>query len=218
MMTLAVAALIAGSACAQERGQGQPRRGMMSLAPPPLQLLSQKSVQDELKLTEDQVSSAGDLFRNQMRKMQSLQEKEPEEREKLRAEMAKDSDEAIKKMLKPDQAKRLNQIHLQLQGAQAFDKPELVKDLNINEEQKTKIKDLREAADKQMRGDRPQAGGDRQAARQKMQEINKATGEKIVSTVFNDEQKAKWKELTGEPFKGEIRTQGGRPGGGGGNP
>ena len=46
-------------------------------------------------------------------------------------------------------------------------------------------------------------GGDRQAAQQKLAEIRKTSDEKLLG-VLTPEQQGKWKELTGEPFKGEI--------------
>jgi len=44
--------------------------------------------------------------------------------------------------------------------------------------------------------------------------LNNAATEKTLGLLTAD-QKTKWKEMTGEPFKGEIRF--GPPGGGGGN-
>ncbi len=211
---LVAAALVMTLCASAANAQPQGGRRQMSLAPSPLMLLGQKSVQDELKLTNEQITSVGNLSKKQLAAIQGAGEVEPEEREKKRAEMQKESEKAIAEMLKADQAKRLKQIHMQLQGAEAFEKPEVVTQLKINDEQKAKIKEMRDEAQKEMRGaGRPQ-GGNREEARMKMQELNNATGEKIVNTVLNAEQKTQWKEMIGTPFKGEIRMQVGRPGGG----
>jgi Spy/CpxP family protein refolding chaperone len=207
MAAIAVLALVATTAMAQP-----PSGRRMSLGPAPLQLLDQKSVQEELKLADEQIKTVGDMIQKQRLERQSLQQMDQEEREKKQAEMRLESEKAIAKLLKPEQAKRLNQIHLQQDGAQAFEKPDVVKELKINDEQKAKIKQMQDAAQREMRAG-GQQGGDRQEARRKMQELNKTTGDKIVSTVLTDEQKTKWKEMIGAPFKGEIRIQSGRPGG-----
>jgi Spy/CpxP family protein refolding chaperone len=212
MAAVAVLAAATTAVSAQPQGGRRP----MSLGPSPLQLLGQKSVQEELKMTDDQTKSVGELSQKQLRGLAGLQDLDPEEREKKFSEMRKEAEKNISEILKPEQAKRLNQIYLQQQGAQAFERPEVVKDLKITDEQKAKIKDMREAAEKEIRsGNRP-GGGDRMEVRRRMQEMNRTAGEKIVSTVLTEEQKTKWKEMAGAPFKGEIRIQGGRPGGGGG--
>ena len=41
--------------------------------------------------------------------------------------------------------------------------------------------------------------------RKKMDDVRKNSGEKLLA-VLSPEQKAKWTELQGEPFKGEIRV------------
>src|SRR5262249_42296862 len=170
-----------------------------------------KSVQDELKLTEDQTKTVAEASRKQMTARQSLRDLEGAEREKKTQELNKEAEKVVADTLKPEQAKRLKQISLQQQGAQAFNNPEIAKELNITDEQKQKIKTIQEDAMKEMRT-LFQPGGDRTEAMKKIQELNKATNDKVMGVLTAD-QKTKWKEMTGEPFKGEIRF-GGRPGGG----
>jgi hypothetical protein len=175
-----------------------------------LGLLSQKSVQEELKLTADQVTKVTEAQRKQMAARQQGGDLSPEERAKKNQEMTKEADKVVADALQPEQAKRLKQITLQVQGAQAFNNPEVAKTLNITDEQKQKLKGIQDNANKERAALR-QGGGDRQEAMKKMQEIGKKTNTEAMA-LLKDDQKAKWKEMTGEPFKGEI-TFG--PGGGG---
>jgi hypothetical protein len=51
-------------------------------------------------------------------------------------------------------------------------------------------------------------GGGGGEAREKLESLRKSSGEKIQA-LLTPEQQAKWKELVGEPFKGELRPFGG---------
>jgi Spy/CpxP family protein refolding chaperone len=208
----AIAALAVSPALAQ-----RPRPGAGSGAGiSGLTLLGNKSVQEELKLTDDQVKKVTDLAKKQGTARQALRELEGEERAKKMQEMAKEGDKMVAEILKPEQAKRLKQIQLQQQGSQAFNNPEVAKELKFTDEQKSKLREIQQDAEKQRAALRqPGGGGDRTEAFKKMSEINKATTEKAMA-LLTPEQQATWKTLAGEPFKGEIRLfqgGGGRPGG-----
>lgn len=165
-------------------------------------LLSQKSVQEELKLTEDQVKKVKELSDKQRESFRGLRDLSQEERQKKMAEAAKANTKALAEILKPEQLKRVKQISLQQRGAGALRDPEVVKTLNLTDEQKDKVKTIQDEARK-ARGDGQR--GDRSAeARKKREEARKATNDKLLG-VLTAEQKSKLKELTGEPFKGEIR-------------
>jgi Spy/CpxP family protein refolding chaperone len=171
-------------------------------------LLSQKSVQEELKLTEEQIKKVQETQTKQRESFQGLQQlSQDERREKFQA-LAKDNEKVVKDILKPDQVKRLKQISLQQRGLQAVNDPEVATALNLTEEQKAKVKSMQEENRTAARDLRQ--GGNRDEARTKLQEMRKANEEKI-QTLLTSEQKAKWKELTGEPFKGEITFPGRRP-------
>jgi hypothetical protein len=148
------------------------------------------------------VKQANDLSAKAREEFGKLRDLSREDRQKKAEELSKANDKAVGEVLKPDQLKRLKQIHWQQQGARAFSDPELADALKFTTEQKDKIQAVREEARKEMQSLR-QAGGDREEARKKFEEIRKATNEKVMG-VLTDEQKAKWKELQGEPFKGEI--------------
>src|SRR5439155_23835040 len=105
------------------------------------------------------------------------------------------------------------QISLQLSGAQAFNNPEVVAELKLTDEQKEKIREIRQQTTQEAQSIRENTT-DRAEARQKVDQLQKSTATKVIG-LLTAEQKEKWKELTGEPFKGEI-TRGRRGGAGAG--
>jgi len=208
VLVVGAAALLASGALAQQRQGGG--RGGMGGTTSPLMLLMQKSVQDELKLTDDQIKQAEELAAKQREARQTLQDLSQEERGKKIQEMNKANEKAVSQFIKPNQAKRLKQISLQLAGAQAFINPEVATELKLTDEQKQKIKEIRKQTAEEARTIRENTT-DQAEARQKTRELNRnATGK--VMALLTAEQKDKWKEMTGEPFKGEISR--GRRGGG----
>ena len=172
-----------------------------------LGLLSNKSVQKELKLTDDQIEKAKAAATEQrekmMEKFQELRDLEPAEqqvkRTALMKEMATDSKKVTDALLKPEQAKRFVQISLQTQGVGAFMDEANQAKLKMTDEQKNKLKDIGDESGKQMRELREMFQSDRDGAMKKGAEIRKATTEKATAVLTAD-QMATWKEMTGEPF------------------
>src|SRR5262249_41203276 len=95
----------------------------------------------------------------------------------------------------------------------AFSNPEVATELKLSDEQKDKVKSIQEEA-RTGRGQRGQGGQRTRPSEEelkKLQEARKATDEKLMN-VLTTEQKTKLKELTGEPYRGEItRPQFRRP-------
>jgi len=216
VLTVTVVALIASPVCAQQqprRGGGGGRgagAGMGAGGMSQLGLLAQKSVQEELKLTADQVEKVTEAAKKQQAARAGGADLSQEERAKKNQELAKEGDKVVADVLKPEQAKRLKQIQLQQEGARAFNNPEVTKALNITAEQKQKLKDIQDTASKERASIQQAArGGDRQEAMKKMADLTKKTNTEAMA-LLTDDQKTKWKELTGEPFKGEIVPGGGR--------
>lgn len=204
-LAAAVVAMAVGPALAQQ----QRGRGFGGFGGGTLFLLTQKSVQEELKLSDEQVKKATELQEKQREAFQGLRDLSQEERRTKMQEMTKTQNEAIAKLLKPEQLKRAKQIALQQQVrfgiGFALNNEEVAKSLKISDEQREKIREIQRNAFEEMRD----LGRDEEGAK-KRQEIMKATNEK-VDGVLTAEQKTKLKELQGEPFKGEIqRPQFGR--------
>jgi Spy/CpxP family protein refolding chaperone len=200
-LAAAVVAVAVSPALAQQRGRGF--GGGLTF------LLSQKSVQEELKLSEEQNKQIKEFADKQRENRPDFQGLDREEIQKKMAERAKAERDALAKILKPEQLKRARQISLQQQVQRslgfALNNQELAKALKISDEQKDKIQEINRSAFEEMQG----LGRDEEGAK-KRQEIMKATNTKVEG-VLTAEQKAKLKEMQGEPFKGEIqRPQFGR--------
>jgi hypothetical protein len=194
---LGLAVLLAAPARAQFPGRGM---GGNILAIP--------EVQKELKLDDSQVEKVT-AFNTQMREkmqaaFQDLQGLEGEERQKKMQELTKTRTEETKKavgdILKPDQAKRYQQLNLQRQGLTAVTQPDVAKELKLTDEQKEKIA----AIDKDMQGKMREifqsSQGDFQGMREKTQALRKETEEKITKELRDEQMKA-WKEMLGAPFE-----------------
>lgn len=135
---------------------------------------------------------------------------------------AKKEREELAKILKPDQLKRLNEIYLRVAGTAALNDSEVAKQLEISDEQKEKLGKVREEAMTSNREEMRELfqSGDREKIQARMAEIRKATDEKILA-VLTDEQKKKFEDMKGKPFelpegalRGAFGGGAGRRGGG----
>lgn len=206
MTALAVVAFVAGPALAQDKPRGFGGFGGGGK----LFYLTQKSVQDELKLTDDQVKKFTELQEKQRGGFRDLQGLSQEEVRAKMQERAKETDRAISEGLKPEQLKRLNQIYYQQRGADTFTDPEVQKALGFTDDQKQKVEAIQKDGQAAMR-DLFQPGGDRAEAAKKMEEFRKSQQEKLTSVLTAD-QKTKWTELQGTKFEGKIDKPGfGKP-------
>jgi Spy/CpxP family protein refolding chaperone len=209
-LAAAVVVMAVSPALAQEQQRQRQRGGGFGgFGGGTLFLLTQKSVQEELKLSDEQVKKVTELQEKQREGFQGFQDLSQEERRTKMQEMTKAQNEAIAKLLKPEQLKRAKQISLQQQVrfgiAFVVSNEEIAKELKITDDQKAKLEEIRGKMREEMQG----LGRDEEGAK-KRQEIMKATNEKVEG-VLTAEQKAKLKELQGEQFKGEIqRPQFGR--------
>ncbi len=225
LLVLGVAVLLAVPALAQPPRSGGGRGEMGGGA---AMLLLSKGVQDELKLTADQIEKARDAVAKIQEKHKDdfgkLRDLAAEERRTKSQELIKSvSDEILKALgdvLKPEQTKRLNQIALQQLGVDALLDE---KTLKLTEDQQKKIKTLRDDADKERRDlfqNTPRGGGDFRETMQKVADLRKTTLGKAVD-VLDPTQKKAWKDLTGDPFEVKFDAPPGggrRPPGGGDKP
>jgi hypothetical protein len=215
-LALGLAALLASPALAQGQRKGGFGRGGGMFGGPG-GLVSNKSVQKELKLTDDQAKKATEAVQavreKHQEEFQGLRDLSPEERgEKMRELTKTMNDEQMKALadiLNADQIKRLKQISLQARGNQAFADAEVQKDLKLTDDQKDKIKTINEDFGQEMRS-LFQSGGDFQENQKKMASMRKEAMDKVVA-VLTDDQKKAWKDMTGEPF--EVKFEAGQFGG-----
>jgi len=213
IVALGLVALMAGPALAQQ-GRGGGGRGGFGGGGIGM-LLSNASVQQELKLEPAQIEKAKALSAKLREKVTSAtQGLEGQERFAKIREMSKElnteANTGAKEFLKPEQLHRLHQINHQVQGAQAFTDEHVQTHLKLTDAQKSDIASIVQASATEMREIGQGFQSDPEGTRTKMTEHRKATLAKIEAKL-TDEQKTTYKELLGAPF--EIKFD--RPPGGG---
>jgi hypothetical protein len=166
-----------------------------------LLLLRQKSVQEELKLTPEVVKKIVDFTNKEADAYLKTEKLTEEEGKKKIDELEKEEKKFLEDNLTAAQRKRLDQIALQVTGLQQLTRPEVAKVLNLTEDQQKKAKEMQEAARKEFEdilNDKNKEGRNQKLA--KLREDNA----KKIDALLTDAQKAKARELVGEPFKGEL--------------
>lgn len=168
-------------------------------------LLRNKSVQEELKLSEEQSEKVTKIVEEAGAKMREKFEAIPEDerREKGPEVFRAVNDEikaAAKDVIGAEKLTRLDQIILQQQGIQAFVSAKVQEKLKLTDDQKSKIKEI--ADDTQSKRQELFAGfaDDREGTMQKLIALRKESSEKAAA-LLTDDQKKSWKELTGKPFE-----------------
>jgi len=212
VLALAAVALAAPEAWAQRQRGGGFGGGFNGLF-----LLGQKSVQQELKLSDDQVKQASEQLDKERASAGGLRDLSREERQEKMAERTKANQAAVDAILQDDQKKRFKQISLQQRGPQAFADPQVAEALDLTADQKSKLAEIQQSGNSARRElfQAGAGGGDREAMRKKMDALRASSNEKAMDVLSSD-QKEKWKALSGEPFKGEITPppfRGNRPAG-----
>ncbi len=199
-LVLGLLATTAGTASAQD-GRDL-RQGIIS----GFMLLTQKSVQKELKLSDDQIKKLEAALAKQKEIYQGLGDLDAKERAKKLAQLSVAGEKAISETLKPEQIKRFVEISRHHEGlhqsVEAKD-GEVAAALRLTDDQKAKIKTIGEELGTEVREAVKAAAGDRTKMAAKMQDLRKSGDEKLMK-LLTDEQKTKWRELIGEPFKGEL--------------
>jgi len=173
-------------------------------------LLANASVQEELKLTDDQKAKvkefAHKLHTEREAAFKKLEGLKGDELHKAVHELFKQHHEEVAKFaadtLKPDQVKRYKEIRRQVHGVFAFHDPEVQEALKLSDSQKAQIKTISEDTAKEIHTLLHEAGHDQakhHEAEVKAHELRKESLQKALA-VLNDSQKKEWQELTGAPF------------------
>lgn len=174
-------------------------------------LLGNKSVQRELKATEDQARALeAHLAVAQQRlafELKNAADLPPAERAtRIRAAMG-DSDAklhaALAEVLRPEQVERFDQVALPVAGLGAFSVERVRAALRLDRDQAARIDELQSRYRDATLGLRGVVGGERQSALERLA----ATQRRLVveaEAALTPEQGAAWKALAGEPF--ELET------------
>ena len=190
-------------------------------------LLLNKSVQDELKLTDDQKAAVTKIQTKQREAMTKAREDAAGDFAKMREAMQAINQQTTKDITKlvetltAAQQKRFKQIQVQVGGMRALQTPAVAKALNLTDKQKEEIQGIIQDSQKDAAEILKDAQGDRekmQAAFQKIQKMNQEANTKALKVLSADQQTT-YKELAGEKFdyKPDPFGRGGRGGGRGKN-
>jgi len=224
ILSLTVLAALAAPVAAQGPGDRGDRRGPggpggADRGPALGMLLTNKGVQEELKLSDEQAKKVDAAVREVRQKhredFEKLRDASGSDRAErwgeLRQKVDEETREELRGVLQPEQVRRLRQIRMQARGADALASPRLQEALDLTSDQKAKIHEINEDGHEEAREIFRSAGEDRAGAMKKLQALHKETLDR-AGAVLTDKQKAQWKEMAGEPF--HIQWEG-RPGGGG---
>jgi Spy/CpxP family protein refolding chaperone len=144
----------AGGAGGQPPGGGRGQGGGMmgGFGGGPTTLLVNKSVLEELKVTDEQKTKLADWAKDatakQREKMQEVftpgERPDMAKMQEMMASINKEQMEDVSKVLKEDQVKRFKEISLQIQGFRAFQSKEVQTSLKLSDEQKDALKEIGE--------------------------------------------------------------------------
>lgn len=182
-------------------GFGAPR------LPVPVRYLKAPDVQKELKLTKDQETKLAEAEAKFTEAMKDSRNWTREERATKLAAAQKDLSEKVSAVLDAGQNKRLAQIDLQrvkkaTRPAAFFTEEKVEQGLALTEAQKEKLAAVGTEAAKQVPvivlADEPV-----EKITSRLDEVHKGTYDRMVAAL-TDQQRAKLKDLLGEPFEGSV--------------
>ena len=166
-----------------------------------LLLLRQKSVQKELKLSDEAVKKVMEFTNSESGEYGKALKLAERERTAKFNELEAANKKFLEDNLSADQRKRLGQITLQVTGLYQLGRQDVAKALNLTEEQQTKFEELQKETRKAL--EEIITSTERAGKNEKLAKLREENKKKIMA-VLTDEQKAKVKEIVGEPFTGEI--------------
>ena len=201
---LVLAVPVACAATARPADEPQKHQGARMVAEEEameLMLLRQKSVREDLKLPHEETEKIFEFTAKQYDEAQKAHELPEDQRQSKFDHLARENEEFLARHLTPDQRKRLEQISMHLAGLMWVTRPAIAQALNLTDEQKQKAREYqKEARENVMEVIHAE---NKEGRKEKLAELHKDSHDKLHS-LLTDEQKAKWKELAGAPFKGEI--------------
>ena len=165
-------------------------------------LLKQAAVRKDLKLSDEQIRALAAL--TDKRRDGAFGHRGPGD--DLHREDDGDANErACFEVLRPEQAKRLRQIVWQQRGAHVFGDPDVADALQLTADQRERIHKIEEDSLRALWAP-PARSPDHRTPDvwKKPDDFWKKVNDRLLA-VLTEDQKAKWQDMTGEPFQGEIR-------------
>lgn len=166
-------------------------------------LLRQKSVQKELGVGPAESAKINQFTTAQWKKAKALRDRSPAERRQAFEKMARENVQFLDKTLTRPQLRRLFQIGMQVAGLVYVTDPRIAPQLKLTEAQAKKAREIQESARKEVRQFlQSKSPAER---KQMIMQVRQANRKRLMS-LLTDSQKAVWKELVGQPFKGEFHS------------
>jgi serine/threonine protein kinase len=167
-------------------------------------ILKKPDVQKDLGLTQEQRGRLDELLRRiddqareQLREFDGLAARERRQRF---LDVARAKDDAVMQVLTTQQFRRYEQLVLQAQGLAAFFDPHVIAALKLTPRQRERLRAIVSEARPPGQNARPAPGGPG-----KPPSHDPRSPEEKFHAELTEEQARRWKELTGEPFKGSLR-------------
>jgi hypothetical protein len=201
MTTVALAALIAWcvpTQAADDKAKPIPEEGAIEIV-----LLRHKAVRDDLKLTHREARKIHEFTEAQWRKAEQIEElADTKERDRRYEEMTKEDEKFLDEVLTPAQHKRLDQITLQVAALLWIKRPEVAAVFKLTDEQKKQAAKYQDEARKEM--EELLYSTTRRDRHAELRKLNETCKKRFLE-LLTDEQEARYNELTGPPFRGELR-------------
>lgn len=229
LLAMSISAIAQGQGRGQGQGGGRGQGGGMMQGRGfggPASLINRTDVQADLQLT--------DAMKAELKKHQEKQREDQramienlrnsggggfdrEAMQKMMQENQAKNEKAVKDIIGEAKWKRLNEIHIQIQGNRAILDPKVQEALGFDDAQRAAVKSLQ---DKQMEAMQSliEKMRNQEIDREQLQEItqkNEQTMNTELGKILKENQAAKLKEMGGAPFKAFEQPRGGRGGGGG---
>jgi len=193
-------------------------------------LLSNKGVRKEIKLSDEQYGKVHKIVKQVQDKYQPKLSKTRADGDKatfvkLVADSTRETRDRVNKalpdILTPEQAKRLKQIQIQVNGLISLNKMEVQKELQLTDKQKDEIKGIGENLKSDIAEVVKDAAGSpaqrllekaRKAAEaaRKIKSLNEEATQKALAKL-TEEQKKTWHEMTGDKFDFKLLDLPNRP-------
>ncbi len=164
-------------------------------------LLRQQSVQKELKLTQDEIDKIHKHCAMQWEKAQKISKLAEPERDRQFDVLTQENDRFVAATLTKEQRKRLQEIMLQIAGLLCLSKPDVAQQLGLTPEQKQRLPQLQKTARAEM--EEVIHDTKKEEKRAKLKELRETSRKRLLE-LLTDAQEAKWKQMTGTPFQGDL--------------
>jgi len=167
-----------------------------------IMLLRQKSVQEDLKLTDVHGKKIHEFATEQFKKAREIHKMPEDQHDAKYNELTKENEKFLSSLLSPDQRKRLDQIGMQVGGLLIAARPDVASAVKLTSEQKDKLKELHKEARREAMAILNESKDD-SAKEAELKKIHETNHKRLFSLLTPDQQET-WKTLAGPEFKGEL--------------